>query len=84
MWFLMLIGVIGATIYNHHDTSNAVALNISMILLAVGLIGTTLFRWMEQRAKSNGKRAVNIANTAHLVFIVILGIWTILGKLGIL
>ena len=90
MGILLLIGVIGATMYDHPDTPNAIAYNnIFMILLAVGLLGTSLLRWMGQRAKSkgNGKLAVKIASTAYLVFIVILSIWVIfakLEKLGIL
>ena len=83
---IFFIGAIGTIVCTHLHVPNATVYNIFMILLAVGLLGTSLFRWTEQRAKNKGKgkRAVSIASTAYLVFIAIICIWTILGKLGIL
>ena len=86
MSIIMNIGLIGTIICNHVDNPNGIANNIFMTLLAVGLLGTAFFTWMKQRAKSkgNGKRAVYIASTVYLVFIVILCAWAVLEKLGIL
>ena len=83
---LMYTGAIGLIVCDHLDTPNATIHNTIMTLFIIGLIGTALIRWMEQRAKSrgNGKRAAYIASTAYLAFIVIICAWAILEKLGII
>ena len=82
----LYIGAIGYIVYSHLDAHNAIINNILMTLVIIGLIGTALLRWMEQRAKSKGKgkRAVSIASTVYLIFIVIICAWAILEKLGII
>ena len=80
------IGAIGYLVCNHLNAYDAIVHNILMTLLIIGLIGTALLRWMEQRAKGKGKgkRTEKIASTAYLIFIVIICAWAILEKLGII
>ena len=83
---LLYIGVLGYFSNKHLGINNAVADIIFFAALAIGLFGTSLFKWVEQRAKNKGKgiRAVGIASTAYFAFVVIIYLWAILEKLDIL
>lgn len=83
---LLTIGALGYISNKYIAINHAVADTIFFAALVIGLLGTSLFNFMEQRAKSkgNGKRAVYIASTAYLVFIVVICAWAVLEKLGIL
>ena len=82
---LLTIGALGYISNKFIDINHATD-TIFFAALVIGLFGTSLFKFMEQRAKrrGNGKRAVYIASTAYLVFIVIICAWAILEKLGII
>lgn len=82
----LFIGVIGIMAKNHLDIHNSVVDNLSYTLVIIGLLGSSLFNWSEQRAKYKGcgKRAAYIASTAYFIFIVAICIWAALEKLGIL
>ena len=83
---LLVIGVIGIMAKNHLDIHDSVIVNISYTFAIIGLLGSSLFNWAEQRGKykGNGKRTVYIASTAYFIFIVAICIWATLEKLGIL
>lgn len=82
----LTVGVLGHLSNKLIDTNHTVADTVFFAAMIIGLIGTSLFNWGEQRAKrkGNGKRAAYIASTIYFIFIVILCIYTILEKLGIL
>ena len=83
---ILTIGAFGYISNRVFEINSVVANTIFFAALVIGLFGTSLFRWMEHRTKSKGKgrRAVSIASTAYFVFIVIICIWAVLEKLGIL
>ena len=83
---LLTIGALGYISNKFIDINHAAADTIFFTALVIGLFGTSLFNFMEQRAKSKGKgkRAASIASTVYLIFIVIICAWAILEKLGII
>ena len=83
---ILAFGALGYFSNRLLNINHAVADAIFFTALVIGFFGTSLFRWMEQRAKNKGKgkRAVSIASTAFFVFIVVLCIWAVLEKLGII
>lgn len=82
----LTVGVLGHLSSKFIGVSHTIADTIFFAAMIIGLLGSSLFNWSEQRAKhkGNGKRAVYIASKAYFIFIVAICIWAILEKLGIL
>lgn len=82
----LTVGVLGHISSKLIGVNHTVADTIFFAAMVIGLFGTSLFNWSEQRAKhkGNGKRAAHIASTAYFIFIAILCIYAILEKIGIL
>lgn len=82
----LTVGVLGHLSNKLIGINNTVADTIFFAAMIIGLIGTSLFNWGEQRAKrkGNGKRAAYVASTVYFIFIVVLCICTTLEKIGIL
>ena len=82
----LAMGALGHISSKYIGINNTIADTIFFAAMVIGLLGSSLFNWAEQRGKyrGNGKRTVYIASTAYFIFIVAICIWATLEKLGIL
>lgn len=82
----LAMGVLGHISSKYIGINHTIADTKFFAAMVIGLLGSSLFNWGEQRAKyrGNGKRAAYIASTVYFIFIVAICVWAILEKLGIL
>ena len=84
--FCLTVGVLEYLSSKYIGINHTIADTIFFAAMVIGLLGSSLLNWSEQRAKHKGncKRAAHIASTAYFIFIAILCIYAILEKIGIL
>ncbi len=83
---ILTIGVIGSIAMRPLGIHNAVIDNLFFAFMVIGLLAGGLLKWGEQRAKSKGKgkRSALYTSTAYFIFIMVVCLWGMLEKLGIL